>query len=169
METKRLVIRRFRAGDLEDLYEYLSDETVVRFEPYRAMTLEQVRENLRWRISAEEMLAVERKEDGKLIGNVYFAGRDFESAEIGYVFNRKYWGMGYAREACEAVIDAAFGEGLHRVYAECDPENESSWKLLERLGFTREAHLRKNVYFWRDDHGLPVWKDTYIYARLSGE
>lgn len=31
----------------------------------------------------------------------------------------------------------------------------------------REAHLRENVYFWKDENGKPIWKDTYIYARLD--
>lgn len=36
METNRLIIRRYSENDLNDLYEYLSDEDVVRFEPYKA-------------------------------------------------------------------------------------------------------------------------------------
>ena len=44
-------------------------------------------------------------------------------------------------------IRKAFSEGVHRIYAECDPCNAASWKLLERLGFTREAHFRRNVFF----------------------
>ena len=53
------------------------------------------------------------------------------------------------------------------IYAECDPRNEASWRLLERLGMAREAHLRQNVYFWTDEQGLPQWKDTYVYALLN--
>ncbi len=51
----------------------------------------------------------------------------------------------------------------------CDPVNTSSWGLLEVLGFDREAHLKKNVYFWTDEQGKPVWKDTYIYAKLGSD
>ena len=38
-ETERLILRRYRKEDLLDLYEYLSDEEVVRFEPYRPMDM----------------------------------------------------------------------------------------------------------------------------------
>lgn len=31
----------------------------------------------------------------------------------------------------------------------------------------REAHLRQNVYFWTDERGFPLWKDTYVYALLN--
>ena len=33
----------------------------------------------------------------------------------------------------------------------------------------REAHLRQNVFFHRDENGNPIWKDTYIYAKLRDE
>ena len=82
-----------------------------------------------------------------MIGNVYMGKRDFEALEIGYVFNQNYWGNGYAAESCKALIKQAFSNGVHRIYAECDPNNKNSWKLLEALEFQREAHFRKNVYF----------------------
>lgn len=167
-ETKRLILRRYQEHDLMDLYEYLSDEKVVEHEPYRPMTLEEVRDNLNWRISTEEMIAVELKETGKMIGNVYLGKRDFDSLELGYVFNAAYWGKGYAAESCQALVEMVFAGGIHRIYAECDPKNENSWMLLERLGFQREGYLKQNVYFWKDERGNPIWKDTYLYGKLKG-
>ena len=76
------------------------------------------------------MIAVQLKDSHKMIGNVYMGKREFEALEIGYVFNRNYWGHGYAAESCKALIQQAFSNGIHRVYAECDPRNKSSWKLL---------------------------------------
>lgn len=166
-ETERLILRRYRIEDLQDLFEYLSDKEVVKYEPYKPLTLEDAKEDLKWRIGTEEMIAVELKASHKMIGNVYLGKRDYEALEIGYVFNRRFWGQGYAAESCKALIQRAFTDGCHRIYAECDPQNESSWKLLEALGFCREAHLRKNVYFWKDENGKPIWKDTYVYARLD--
>ena len=43
------------------------------------------------------MIAVELKETGKMIGNVYLGKRDFDSLEIGYVFHEAYWKKGYAK------------------------------------------------------------------------
>lgn len=167
-ETERLILRRYRQEDIEDLFEYLSDQEVVKYEPYQPLTFEEAKENLQWRIGTDEMIAVELKSSHKMIGNVYMGRRDFEAVEIGYVFNRDYWGHGYAVESCEALIERAFSNGVHRIYAECDPDNKSSWKLLEALGFQREAHFRRNVYFWKDEIGNAIWKDTYVYARLNG-
>lgn len=47
------------------------------------------------------------------------------------------------------------------------PCSESSWRLLKALGFRCEAHLRKNVYFWKGENGKAIWKDTYVYGRLA--
>ena len=166
-ETERLILRRYQPEDLQDLYEYLSDPEVVKYEPYQPLTLEETKENLKWRIGTEEMIAVECKVSHKMIGNVYMGKRDFEALELGYVFHRSYWGHGYAAESCNALISRAFSNGIHRIYAECDPDNIRSWGLLEALGFQREAHFRKNVYFWKDEAQKPIWKDTYVYAKLN--
>jgi len=142
METGRLVLRRYNENDFEDLYEYLSDEEVVRYEPYKPMSKEEVKSNLTWRISTEEMIAVELKSTGKMMGNVYLGKRDFNSLELGYVFNKDYWGKGYAKESYAALIQDSFKNGVHRIFAECDPKNPASWRLLESLGFVREMHLK---------------------------
>ena len=168
-QTDRLILRRYQKEDLQDLFEYLSDQEVVEYEPYRPLTLSETKENLEWRIGTEEMIAVELKDSHKMIGNVYLGKREFEALEIGYVFNRAYWGHGYAVESCKALMQQAFSSGIHRIYAECDPRNRHSWKLLEALGFQREAHLRKNVFFWKDENGKAIWKDTYIYAKLNDD
>lgn len=168
-ETERLILRRYRQEDLQDLYEYLSDQEVVEYEPYKPLTFDETKENLQWRIGTDEMIAVALKHSHKMIGNVYLGKREFEALEIGFVFNRHYWGHGYAAESCGALIRQAFANGVHRIYAECDPCNMRSWKLLETLGFRKEACFRENVYFWKDEPGKAIWKDTFVYARLNGD
>ena len=167
IKTDRLILRRFTQDDLLDLFEYLSDPEVVRFEPYRPMTLEEAKDELDRRIASDEMVAVELKSSGKLIGNIYLGKRENNTLEIGFVFNKYYWNQGFATESCKALIQKAFSSGTTKVYAECDPENQGSWKLLERLGFTREAHLVKNTWFWRDERGEPILKDTYVYSLVN--
>lgn len=100
-ETGRLILRRYTKEDLHDLYEYLSDAEVVKFEPYKPQTIDEVKENLEWRIGTDEMVAVELKDSHKMIGNVYLGKRDFEALEIGYVFNRNYWGTATPQRAAK--------------------------------------------------------------------
>lgn len=165
--TMRLVLRNFSEEDLLDLYEYLSDPDVVKFEPYRPMTLGETRKDLARRVRTDEMITVQTKGTRKVIGNLYLARRDPDSLELGYVFNKSFWGKGYAKESALALIDRAFAEGAQKIYAHCDPDNPASWKLLESLGFQREALLKQNVSFWKDADGEPIWKDTLVYSLLS--
>lgn len=170
METKRLIIRPFAVEDAEDLYAYLSREKVVRYEPYPAFTREQAAEEAVRRASDANFHAVILKETGRMIGNLYFAPGDFDTWELGYVFHDAYWGREYAAEACRALLEEGFASGkIRRVIAMCNPENAASWRLLERLGMRREGHLRRNIWFFRDENGQPVWQDTYEYAILREE
>ncbi len=172
-ETDRLVIRRFRPEDWKDLYEYLSDEKVVKYEPYDVFDEEACKLEAENRSKNGAFWAVSLKESGKVIGNVYFQQQeptDFMTWEIGYVFNSGYYGKGYAAESCRKLIDYGFVEkNARRIIAMCNPQNSPSWKLLERLGMRREGHLLKNIYFKKDELGNPIWTDTYEYAILAEE
>ena len=110
---------------------------------------------------------MELKETGKVAGNVCRGLRDYRAGEVGYIANERFRRRGYAAEALSAVFEEVFRSGAHRVYGECDPRNERSWRLLEKTGFRREACLRQNFFFRCDTQGEPIWKDTDIYARLN--
>ena len=69
-ETDRLILRRYKKEDAQDLFEYLSDKEVVKYEPHKPLTFDETTENLVWRISTDEMIAVELKSSHKMIGNV---------------------------------------------------------------------------------------------------
>ena len=168
--TQRLHIRGFRADDWKDLYDYLSDEKVIKYEPYDTFTEEESRHEAVKRSMNEDFLAVCLRETDKVIGNLYFSKEEFDTWEVGYVFNTLYQGKGFATEGARALLQEAFEQmGVRRVIARCNPENEASWHLLERLGMRREGHLLQNIYFRCDEKGEPIWQDTYEYAILATE
>ncbi|MDD6627899.1 MAG: GNAT family protein [Lachnospiraceae bacterium] len=167
METERLILRNFKESDYDDVYEFLSQRKEDAFEAYPDITYENGREHLKYRVDNDEFVAIQLKETGKIIGNVYFGKRDFEAKELGYIVNKDYQRKGYATEAVTEVLRSGFKDGVHRVFAECDPRNECSWKLLESMGFTREAFFKQNVYFRKDESGNPIWQDTYVYCLLK--
>lgn len=169
LKTERLLLRPFRETDLEDLYELLSQRRDDEFEAYPGITKDSCRKNLDLRITSGSFCAMELLETGKVIGNIYCADKPFSAKEVGYVVRKDCQRRGYALEALTAVIDEAFREGAHRVYAECDPRNDASWRLLEKAGLRREGLLKKNVFFRRDENGAPVWNDTLVYAVLADE
>lgn len=78
-----------------------------------------------------------------------------------------YQHKGYGSYASKAIIEYMFNQGVHRIYAECAPQNIPSWKLMEKVGMSREAHFRKNISFHKDINGNPIYWDTYVYAVLN--
>ena len=147
IETKRLLLRTFEEKDYDDLFEFLSQRKYDEYESYPNITYENGREHLKYRQGNDEFYAIVLKKSSKVIGNIYFGNRDFNAKEIGYIINKNYQRQGYASEAVNAIIGSAFNNSVHRVYAECNPNNTCSWKLLEHLSFSKEAFFKQNVYF----------------------
>jgi RimJ/RimL family protein N-acetyltransferase len=105
-----------------------------------------------------------------MIGNLYFHRLDYGTWELGYVFNAAYQGKGYAFESACALMDYAFQRlDVRRISGMCNPSNERSWHLMEKLHMRREGNLKQNIYFKRDRNDDPVWQDTYEYAILKDE
>ena len=83
---------------------------------------------------------------------------------IGYCYNRKYWGDGYATEVAIVIIGFGFKHlNLHRIFATCDPNNIGSVKVLEKIGMSREGGLRDHKY-QREE-----WRDSFLYSILEQE
>ncbi len=170
LETQRLIIRRFKAGDWRDLHEYLSDPEVVFYEPYCVYTPEESKSEAIRRSRDLDFWAVALKNGGKVIGNLYLSKQEFDTYELGFVFNKRFQGQGYASESAGTLIEHVFNKyGARRIIAMCSPENEKSWRLIERLGLRREGHLKRNIYFKTDGKGRPIWLDTYLYGLLADE
>lgn len=83
-------------------------------------------------------------------------------AEVGVILRTAAQGRGLTGEALRFVVDYGFGAlGLHRIFADIDPDNIASLRLFERNGFIREGVLRGN---WKTHIGI---RDTVILARLA--
>ncbi len=167
IETNDLIIRNFELRDENDLCEYMLQRVNAEFETYPEFTSQKAKEEVEFRAQSDEFYAIELKEEHKVIGNIYLGKRSFNTRELGYVLNNNYQHRGYGSDAGKAAIEYMFGQGLHRIYAECAPQNIPSWKLMEKIGMKREAHFRKNVSFHQDKNGAPIYWDTYVYAMLN--
>ncbi len=150
--TPRLRLRPHHVGDVDALFETFSDPAVMRYwstPPWssREQALALVDRDLAGMARGEYLrLALERRDDGSLVGNACLFSFNLASrrAELGYGLARAAWGQGLAAEALTALLDYAFGPlGLHRVEADTDPRNTASMHLLQRLGFVNEGLLRE--------------------------
>src|SRR5262249_37492947 len=100
--------------------------------------------------------AVILKGEQKLIGDCGLTFHEvdgIEELEVGYHFNRKYWGQGFATEAARACMDYAFNQlGRRRIISMVRPENTPSRRVAERNGLGVEKEV-----FWRG-------YQHYVYA-----
>ncbi|GAA3189916.1 GNAT family N-acetyltransferase [Dactylosporangium siamense] len=172
LETDRLLLRRFHAGDAAALAAYRSDPDVARYQSWDAPyplgdALAFVAETARLDPEREGWFqyAVEGRDSGLLLGDVGVnRGDGGRQAEIGFTFAPAFQGRGYATEAVGRVVrHLLVEEGLHRVHASLDARNERSARLLERLGFRREG-LQVRASYWKGE-----WTDDLLYAVLASE
>jgi RimJ/RimL family protein N-acetyltransferase len=86
-------------------------------------------------------------------------------AELGWVLDPAYTGNGYVTEAVRELLRHCFQElGVRRVTANCFLDNDTSWRLMERVGMRRELHaIRESL------HRSGRWLDTVGYAILQEE
>lgn len=172
IETERIRIRSIRPTDLDDFFAYRSDPEVCRFQGYDPIKYDDARD---WIAEMQDgsfgvpgkwaQLGVEHKASGRLIGDIGLKSEsDRRIVEYGISFSREFQGQGLASGALAAVLDHLFRERhIHRVVGLVDVENASCIRMMERLGFTREGHLRQSF----DDHG--EWRDEYLYALLAND
>jgi RimJ/RimL family protein N-acetyltransferase len=146
-----------------EVVRYLYDEPLTRSQAADKLA------GLRTVITAAGMwinLAVEVVGSGVVVGDVGLAwtSQSHRQAEIGYTFDARHRGHGYATEAAAAMVELAFtGLGAHRVCGRLDARNRASARLLERLGMRHEAHLIENEWVKGE------WTDEAIYAVLARE
>ena len=156
LETKRLILRPVEPKDAEGLFDIRRDPEQMKYIPRPVMQqpeeaekmisdiLKGVEENtlLNWTIVLKETQAFLG------IFGYYRLQPEHFRAEIGYLLHPSYQGKGFMNEALRAIIDYGFAElSLHTIEAVIDPDNRASEKVLQKLGFVKEAHFRENGFF----------------------
>lgn len=168
IRTKRLLLRPFEPDDIRDVLAYANDPEWSRFLPVPSpYSLEDahtfVDRNISLDWQEEPVLAIEY--GGAVIGGIGFHINSPNSrAMLGYSIARVYWNQGLMTEAAAAVVNWGFGQlGLAKIYSFADVENVGSWRVMEKIGMTREGTFRS--------HGelRGVRQDFHYYGILRSE
>jgi len=103
-----------------------------------------------------------RRHEGVALGYVGYHGT--VTPGMGYALRADAWGQGLAAEAVEAALSAGFTTlGLNRVELWIHAHNQSSWRLAERLGFTRRGQ------FWQRYPHAAAPHETLVYGLRADE
>ena len=171
--TDRLVLRRFGAGDAARFAAYRSEPDVARYQSWEApYPLERAEAFIGWLAGRHpdepgewyQVAIAERSAPGVLVGDCGFRARVEDPAvvDVGFTLSPAAQGRGFATEAIGELLRYLFEDRVkHKVCADCDPRNDRSWRLLERLGFQREGTLRQS---YREG---PLWADEFLYGLLA--
>jgi RimJ/RimL family protein N-acetyltransferase len=149
IQTKRLLLRRWREQDREHFYRLNSDPRVMEFMP-TCLTPEESdllfeRINEHFRKHDFGLYAEELREDRTFLGYVGLSVPSFEASftpcvEIGWRLLADNWGRGLATEGALAVVNHAFGElRLDEIVSFTVPENLRSRRVMEKIGMTHDV------------------------------
>ncbi|WP_277978733.1 GNAT family N-acetyltransferase [Sphingomonas phyllosphaerae] len=165
LATARLVLRARVPDDAEALFAAMGDATAMTWWSHApAESVAALRERFIARDDGSwRTWAVTHADDDVAIGFVAAGEKRAGVVEIGYLLVPAAQRRGYAREAVGAVIGQLFAEGYRRVFADTDPANVGSNRLLEALGFRREGLLRAE---WETHIGV---RDTVLWGLLRDE
>lgn len=151
MQTPRLFLRKIQTDDYNSICSILQDIEVMYAWEHTFSDEEVVQwidENLmRYNRDGYSYWAVIEKASGKLIGVTGLIAEQADDENyigVGYIYNKSYWGNGYAFEAASACVDYAFNIlNLNEVTAQIRPENMASRKVAERLGMSIKKQFIK--------------------------
>lgn len=174
LETSRLTLRPFVADDFEALHVMRSDAEIARYLYEEPLSPEATRSLLARKIGAASWsaegdwltVAVVERTSGVTVGDLSLfrvSERD-RTAEIGFIFDPRQQGKGFATEAARAIVVWAFeSAGMHRIIGRCEARNAASVRVLEKLGMRREAHFVENEWVKGE------WQSELVYAILERE
>lgn len=164
-ETKRLLIREMKPEDIPQLMEICAQETsrdacegiakplteeLEGFETYRKYMYEMCDMGY-W--------SVLRKDNGELIGRAGVEPKFWNNkktvVELGYIIDEKCRRMGYAYEACSAILNVASERGAVYLYCRIKNSNTPSKNLAKKLGFEQVDYRLQD-----DSNDMEVWRYT---------
>ena len=148
LRTERLLLRPWSLDDAEDMLAYSQDEEMARYipgvsQPFTRSDAEQfVAQRIlkSWDTSPQFAIVL----SSNVIGGIGL-DIDVDNAiwDLAYGIAMAHWGKGLTTEAAQAVTDWGFKEyGLEKVLAIADLRNKGLWRVMEKLGLTREGVLR---------------------------
>lgn len=145
MKTRRLIIRGFKASDLDDFYAYARMKDVGEMAGWKPHSSKEVSRNILSQfINNSEVFAIEERATHKMIGSIGLHRRPFDEhdaiyrqRELGYVLSKDYWNKGLMSEATKRIVDYAFNDlNLDRLTVAHFIDNARSEAIIKKLGFT---------------------------------
>ena len=170
LERMEIIVRGWKKGDEEELAKQANSRKI--FDNVRDLfphpyTIEEAKKWIRFnsRIHPPANMAI--VVDGKVAGGIGMMKMEDiyrKNAEVGYFLGEEYWGKGITTIALRQFVDYIFRTfDLMRISAPVIEYNKASQRVLEKVGFRKEAHHLKSIFKNGKYH------DEFVYALLKEE
>jgi ribosomal-protein-alanine N-acetyltransferase len=163
IKTRRLILRRQSLHDFDGFFAMSKDHQVMKyisdgsiFHWTRDVAFKKFKTQVsNFKAGPVGEMSVYRQLDGSYLGWCAISpSRFLNDIELGYRFCRDAWGHGYATEAADAMLSAAYrATHMDQILACTHPENAASIRVLEKLGFKFAYPL----------FSKPISKDIPVY------
>lgn len=166
LESERLYLRPVERADVADLFAIYGDERVMHKNTSMKafQNIDEMMNSLNTHFLAyrqrclPQSMALECKENGRVIGIIDFHTVKQDCGELGYMLAYANWHQGYMSEAIAGMLYLGFHYlDLHRIEAYYDPNNKASARTLAKNQFVIEG-LHRKAFKLNDDayHDLMV-------------
>ena len=177
LRTGRLSLRPFQLTDVDDVYAYARDPEWGRHlpvpNPYEHRhAVEFVARSVLTSWDTNPAFAIclngAGAERRRCVGGIGIrVDTSKGTAEIGYSIAREHWGRGLVSEAGTAVMDWAFKAfDVAKIIGRADLVNRGSWRVMEKLGMSRDGVLRSER---PSDADPEIRQDMVVYSILREE
>lgn len=182
IETKKLIIRKFKISDATQMYEnWAQDEEVTKYltwDPHSS--IEDTKEFVKANLDNNTILAIYHKGNSEVIGSISytFKNANYTTCEVGYCLSKKYHGLGLAHEALINLMNYIFNKlNVKRIAAIHMVENTASENLMKSCGMIfygqEERPFKKfgcslvNKYEITSERFKAVWLRELIKDRFN--
>lgn len=172
LETNRLILRKFKKSDAEDIFQYLNKTSFNSLKKMEMSNFDEAVKGALIRSEDDLCLAITLKESEKVIGEISFHTLLEDSTTYVPIFivNKKFQGKGYGYEAVEKVVNYLFLEKkARRICIFFEDYNKPCQKICEKLQFRKEGVFLDFCSFVNDKEGNPIYENAMQYALLKRE
>ena len=159
LETQRLVLRTYTAGDHDCVHRLASDPEIFRYSHHGPLRSEEswamlLRHVGHWTLRGWGVFGVEEKESAALVGQAGLCdfrrrlGPRFDGVpEITWSFEPQVQTRGYATEASQAALDwIERTQGTERTVCLIHEDNAASHRVAAKLGYREFARIDYRGY-----------------------
>ena len=170
LESERLQFRKLTDTDAPEILSLRGNPHTMKYIPRPLVTnteeaiayIKQINDKIDE--NTDINWAVTEKGSDTCIGLMGFYRTQTEHyrTELGYMIAPEHWGKGYTTEAVNTLLEHAFHTfRFHSIEAVIDARHSASERVLQKVGFVKEAHFKENFYYNNE------FSDTVIYGLLQ--